>query len=81
MVVGLGFDPVWFGVIMVLVVGMGVITLPVGANVYVVAGVAKDTPVMTIFRGIWPLLIAIILCIIILTVFPQIALFLPGLLR
>ncbi|MBT9149419.1 MAG: C4-dicarboxylate TRAP transporter large permease protein DctM [Dehalococcoidia bacterium] len=50
-VMGLGFDPIWFGVIMVLVVGMGVITPPVAANAYVVAAVAKDTPVMTIFRG------------------------------
>ncbi|MBT9163024.1 MAG: Sialic acid TRAP transporter permease protein SiaT [Dehalococcoidia bacterium] len=60
---------------------MGVITPPVAANAYVVAAVAKDTPVMTIFRGIWPFLIAVILCIIILMVFPQIVLFLPSLLK
>ncbi len=77
--VHLGFDPIWFGVIIVLVVGMGVITPPVGANVYVVAGIVKDTPVVTIFRGIWPYLLSIILCIAILTVFPQLALFLPDL--
>lgn len=80
-VVGLGFDPIWFGVIMILVVGMGVITPPVGANVYVVAGVCRDTPAMTIFKGVWPFLGAIILCLIILIVFPQIALILPDLLR
>ena len=79
--VHLGFDPIWFGVIIVLVVGMGVITPPVGANVYVVAGIVKDTPVVTIFRGVWPYLLSIILCIIILTIFPQLALFLPGLFR
>ncbi len=77
--VHLGFDPIWFGVIIVLVVGMGVITPPVGANVYVVAGIVKDTPVVTIFRGVWPYLLCIILCIAILTAFPQLALFLPGL--
>ncbi|UMZ74349.1 TRAP transporter large permease [Natranaerofaba carboxydovora] len=77
--VELGFDPVWFGVIIVLVVGMGVITPPVGANVYVVAGIDKDTPVMTIFRGIWPFLGAIIFLLAILMAFPQVALFLPGL--
>ena len=77
--VELGFNPVWFGVIIVLVVGMGVITPPVGANVYVVAGIEKDTPVMTIFRGIWPFLGAIILLLAILIAFPQVALFLPGL--
>ncbi len=74
----LGFDPIWFGVIIVLALGMGVITPPVGANVYVVAGVDKETPVMTIFKGAWPFLLAIFVCIAILVVFPQIALFLPG---
>ena len=77
--VQLGFDPIWFGVIIVLVVGMGVITPPVGANVYVVAGIVQDTPVTTIFRGSWPYLLSIFACIFILTLFPQIALFLPGL--
>lgn len=77
--VQLGFDPVWFGVIIVLALGMGVITPPVGANVYVVAGIDRETPVMKVFRGAWPYLLAIFVCVAILTVFPQIALFLPGL--
>ena len=75
----LGFDPIWFGVIVVLALGMGVLTPPVGANVYVVAGVDRETPVMTIFKGIWPFLLAIFVCIAILTIFPQIATFLPDL--
>ena len=75
----LGFDPIWFGVIIVLALGMGVITPPVGANVYVVAGVERETPVMEIFKGTWPYLLAIFTCIAALIVFPQIALFLPGL--
>ena len=76
--VELGYDPIWFGVIIVLALGMGVITPPVGANVYVVAGVDRETPVMEIFRGVSWYLLAIIACIIILFIFPQIALFLPG---
>ena len=75
----LGFDPVWFGVIMTLALGMGVLTPPVGANVYVVFAVEKETPVMDIFRGTWPYLIALWICVIILLVFPQIATFLPSL--
>ncbi|RJX27832.1 MAG: TRAP transporter large permease [Dethiobacter sp.] len=80
-VMALGFDSVWFGVIIVLALGMGVITPPVGANVYVVAGVERETPVMTIFRGIWPFLICIFVCIAILITFPGIALVIPSLLR
>lgn len=75
----LGFDPIWFGVIVVLALGMGVITPPVGANVYVVAGVAKGIDVMEIFKGVWPFLFAIFICIAILIAFPGIALFLPEL--
>lgn len=78
-VIHLGYDPIWFGVIVVLALGMGVITPPVGANVYVVAGVAKEMDVMEIFSGVWPYLLAIIVCLVLLIIFPQIALFLPGL--
>ncbi|MDZ7759301.1 MAG: TRAP transporter large permease [Desulfovermiculus sp.] len=78
-VMQLGYDPIWFGVIIVLVVGMGVITPPVGATIYVVAGTVPDVPVTTIFRGVWPYLIAVIVCIAILVLFPGLALFLPSL--
>jgi TRAP-type C4-dicarboxylate transport system permease large subunit len=64
----------------VMVVAMGVITPPVGMNVYVIKGVAKDVPLEVIFRGIWPFLIAAIICCVILTAFPQIATFLPNML-
>jgi tripartite ATP-independent transporter DctM subunit len=74
----LGFDSVWFGVIIVLVGEMGVITPPVGINVYIIKGVAGDVPLETIFRGIFPFLVALIVCTIILIIFPQIALFLPS---
>ena len=77
-VIGLGFDSIWFGVIIVLVAEMGVITPPVGINVYVIKGVAPDVPLETIFKGIFPFLGAIIVCATILIFFPQIALFLPS---
>jgi TRAP-type C4-dicarboxylate transport system permease large subunit len=77
----LGFDPIWVGVVIVLITEMGVITPPVGVNVYVVYGVAKDVPLEVIFKGVLPLVLALLVCNIILLFFPQIALFLPGLMR
>lgn len=77
----LGFDPIWFGVVIVLITEMGVITPPVGINVYVVYGVAKDVPLENIFRGVFPMLLALLLCNLILLLFPQIALFLPNLMN
>ncbi len=78
-VLTLGLDPIWFGVIIVLVTEMGVITPPVGINVYVIKGIAPDVPLETIFKGIMPFLIALIVAAIILLAFPQIATFLPSL--
>ncbi|MBM3142672.1 MAG: TRAP transporter large permease [Chloroflexi bacterium] len=78
-VVALGFDPIWFGVIIVLVTEMGVITPPVGVNVYVIKGIAEDVPLETIFKGIFPFLAALIVMVAILMLFPQIATFLPSL--
>jgi len=77
----LGFDPIWFGVIMTLALGMGVLTPPVGANVYVVFAVDRETPVMEIFRGTWPYLIALWICAVLLLIFPQIVTILPGFMR
>jgi tripartite ATP-independent transporter DctM subunit len=78
-VTALGYDPIWFGVIIVLVTGMGVITPPVGINVYVVAGVAKDVPLQVIFRGATKFLLAQLVMALLLVLFPSIALWLPGL--
>jgi len=58
-----------------------VITPPVGVNVYVVHGVAKDVPLEAIFRGVFPMLLALLVCNALLLIFPQIALFLPSLMR
>jgi C4-dicarboxylate transporter DctM subunit len=79
----LGYDPIWFGVIIVLVTQMGVITPPVGINVYVVYGVAQGAvggiPLEAIFKGILPFLMAIIVGTILMTLFPQIITLLPEL--
>jgi C4-dicarboxylate transporter DctM subunit len=75
----LGYDPIWFGVIIVLVTQIGVITPPVGINVYVVSGVARDVPLDVIFKGALPFLAALIIGTLLLIPFPQIALLLPGL--
>jgi len=80
-IIGLGFDPIWFGVIMVVIINMGMITPPIGMNVFVIKGVAKNIPVETIFRGIFPFLIAMVFLLVILTIFPQIALFLPSIMK
>ncbi len=78
-VLTLGFDPIWFGVVLTAMGEMGMITPPVGINVYVIKGISEDVPIGTIFRGVTPFIIAIVVCLIILTIFPQIATFLPGL--
>jgi tripartite ATP-independent transporter DctM subunit len=75
----LEFDPIWFGVLMVIVLEVGLITPPVGLNVFVLKAAAPDVPLTTIFRGIWPFLIAALMAIVIITMFPQIALFIPSL--
>lgn len=77
-VLALNFDPIWFGVMMVIVGEMGVITPPVGVNVYVVKSFAPDVPITTIFRGIWPFVITITVALAILLFFPIIATLLPS---
>jgi tripartite ATP-independent transporter DctM subunit len=75
----LGFDTIWFGVIIVLVAEMGVITPPVGMNVFVIKGIAPEIPLHRIFRGILPFLAALILLTVLILFVPQIATFLPNL--
>lgn len=83
LVLDLGYDPIWFGIIIVMVTEMGVITPPVGINVYVVFGVARGLPggmeLESIFKGIFPFMLAVLVGIIILFIFPQIILYLPNL--
>ena len=74
----LRFDPIWFGVIMVIVMEMSLITPPLGMNVFAIAGVSKDVPLYTIFRGILPFLVAMIVCVALLIAVPEITNFLPS---
>lgn len=74
----LNFDPIWFGVVMVIVLEVGLITPPVGLNVFVIKGAAPEVPLTTIFRGIWPFMIAALIAILIIIIFPEIPLYLPS---
>lgn len=78
-ILDMGYHPIWFGVIIVLVTQMGVITPPVGVNVYIVSGLTREVPLESIFKGAVPYLLALIVLSMILIPFPSIALFLPGL--
>jgi tripartite ATP-independent transporter DctM subunit len=81
LVLELGFDPIWFGVIITLVMEMSLITPPVGINVFIISGISKDVPMYVIFRGIIPFWCAMLVCVILLILFPQIALWLPLTMR
>ncbi|MCD6364867.1 MAG: TRAP transporter large permease [Planctomycetes bacterium] len=78
-VTALGYHPIWFGVMIVVVTQMGVISPPVGVNVYVVGGIEQDIPLQTIFRGCLPFLGALVVAAIILMIFPHLSLLLPTL--
>ena len=77
-IVQLGFDPIWFGIIIVMTVELGLIHPPVGMNVFVIKSVVHDVSFMTIFKGVIPFVLTDILRLIILIAFPMIALWLPG---
>jgi len=81
LILALGFDPIWFGVIIVRVTEVGLITPPVGLNLYVLKGSAKDLSMGEVVRGIIPFLIADIFHVALLIAFPQISLFLPSLMQ
>ena len=76
-IVAMGFDPVWYGVLLVVVIEMGLISPPIGMNVFMLSGIT-GTPIGTIFRGVWPFVAIELVFVVILTTFPQIALWLPG---
>ena len=77
-VLELGIDPIWFGVLVVLTLEMGLISPPVGLNVFIVKSVAPQVPIGQIFSGVLPFWLAMIVCLIILVAFPQISLILPN---
>lgn len=77
-VTGLGFDPIWFGVLMTLNLEAGLITPPVGLNLYIVKGIAPDIPLSTVLRGSMPFILLLFLGMLILCFFPWLATWLPA---
>lgn len=74
----LGYDPIWFGIIIVIVASMGLITPPVGLNVYIIGNQCPDIPLPVIFKGIWPYLGCMVILAGLLLAFPEIAIWLPN---
>lgn len=77
LITNLGFDPIWFGVLIVLLMELGMITPPFGLNVFILSGIT-DIPIASVFRGVWPFVAAIMVCILLISIFPQIVLFVPN---
>lgn len=78
---GLGYDLVWWGIVNVMVIEIGMITPPVGINVFVIKGLRPDIPLGTIFRGISPFLVASVIALLLVVLFPELATWLPNQLR
>ncbi|MDR7093099.1 TRAP transporter large permease [Hydrogenophaga laconesensis] len=79
-ILALGYDPVWFGILVVMVVEIGLITPPIGVNLFVIRSVMPDIPMMTVVRGVIPFIVADILRILLIAAVPAISLWLPHLL-
>jgi C4-dicarboxylate transporter, DctM subunit len=79
-VLHLKYDPIWFGVVIVLISQIAVVTPPVGVNVYVTKGIAPDVPIATIFRGTFPFLVAMVALLALVLIFPDTIMWLPNLL-
>jgi len=80
-VMDMGFDPVWFGVLVVLMVELALITPPMGINVFVIKGLSKDVPLTQVFLGVLPFCVALLLLIILVIAIPDIVMFLPSIAR
>lgn len=76
-IMALGFDPIWFGIIIVMTVELGMITPPIGMNVYIINGVIRDTKLTTIFRGVMPFVGVDLVRLVLLAAIPAITLWLP----
>ncbi|PKO64321.1 MAG: C4-dicarboxylate ABC transporter permease [Betaproteobacteria bacterium HGW-Betaproteobacteria-16] len=79
-VMALGYDPVWFGILVVMVVEIGLITPPIGVNLFVIRSVMSDIPMMTVVRGVTPFIVADVLRILLIAAVPTLSLWLPNLL-
>lgn len=80
-IIGLGYDPIWFGVLLVKLIEVGVVTPPVGINCYIVNGIRPDIPLHKVFKGVSPFLIGEVFIIGIIILFPDLILFLPNMMR
>jgi C4-dicarboxylate transporter, DctM subunit len=80
-VTALGFDPVWFGVLIVMIVQIGLISPPVGMNLFVLNALLPSVGLNAIFKGCWPFVLAMVSVLILLIAFPQLSLWLPGLMK
>lgn len=80
-ITGLGFDGIWFGIVMIMIVNIGVLTPPLGLNIFIISGVVREVPIEKIFRGVIPAIFTMIIFLIILVIFPQIVTFLPDLIK
>jgi TRAP-type C4-dicarboxylate transport system permease large subunit len=77
-VVQLGFDPVWFGILIVMVVQIGLISPPVGMNLFVLNSLLEDVKLSAIFKGVWPFVFVLVLNLIVFMVFPSLSLWIPS---
>jgi len=80
-IVKLGFDPIWFGVLIVVVVEIGLISPPVGMNLFVLSTLIPEVPTRTVFRGVMPFVAVDVIRLAILVAFPAISLYLPSLMK
>ena len=80
-VTGLGFDPIWFGVLIVMIVQIGLISPPVGMNLFVLNALLPGVGLGRIFKGCWPLVLTMVVVLGLLIAFPQLSLWLPSLMK
>ena len=80
-VTGLGYDPIWFGIIVVIVVQIGLISPPVGMNIFVVKNLIRHLSIGTVFRGVSPFTAALVALLAIIVAFPALATYLPGFMK
>ena len=77
LVTHLGYDPVWFGIMVVVVVQIGLISPPVGMNMFVVKNLLPHITIGTVFRGVWPFCVSLVVLLAVMVAFPELALWLP----
>jgi TRAP-type C4-dicarboxylate transport system permease large subunit len=80
-IVSLGLDPIWFGIIVIIVVEVGLITPPIGLNVFVVHSMVEGIPLGRVFQGVTPFFFASLIGLLLIVFFPEIALVLPSMMR